>query len=124
MSNSIEPKMEKLIAKLEDYRPDQAQEIVKMQKTLKAALLKKNFKQHPALLQLLDTLKKRDEAYTLVLSNKEDLTEVKRVAYFERRREVRFMLAFFGVEQLLDSMEKRLDYYLSDEVESTSGDSE
>lgn len=116
--------MEKLIAKLDDYRPDQVAEIQSMQKSLKTALLKKNLKQHPALNALLLTLKKREEGYTLVLANKEDLPEEKRQAYFARRGEVRFILSFFDVDSTIDTIERSLDTeldgQLSDAIPSAS----
>lgn len=116
--------MEKLIGKLDEYRPDQVPEIQSMQKSLKLASLKKNFKQHPAMQMLLDSLRKREAGYTIILSNKEDLDEGKRQAYFARRAEVRFILSFFDVDQTIDTIErqldKELDAQLSDDV--VSGD--
>lgn len=117
--------MEKLVGKLDEYRPDQVPEIQAMQKSLKAAALKKNLKQHPAMQLLIDTLRKREQGYTLVLSNKEDLDEQKRQAYFARRGEVRWILAFFDVDQTIESIERRLDaeldQQLSDAVDNTAG---
>jgi hypothetical protein len=114
--DSIETKMEKLMEKVNDYRPDAAEEVMSMQKTLKAAMLKKNFKDHPALVQLLATLKKREEAYSIILQNKRDLTEAQREGYFQRRDEVRFILGFFDVEKTIESIESQLDYQLSSDV--------
>lgn len=115
-------KIDKLVEKLDDYRPDQQAEVISMQKTLKAATLKKNFKDHPAMKMLIDLLRKRELGYTLVLANKEDLTEIKRQGYFDRRAEVRWILSFFDVDQTIENIEKRIDaeleYQLSERVES------
>lgn len=112
--------MDKLVEKLDEYRPDQVAEIQSMQKSLKTALLKKNIAQHPALQQLVDTLKKREKGYTLILSDKEDLSEVDRKAYWARRAEIRFMISFFDVDATIESIETRLDseldHQLSEEV--------
>ncbi len=117
MSSTIENKMEKLVERLSDGRSDQLEEVASMKKTLKTAMLKKNLKEHPALCQLLDVLRKREEAYTLILSNKEDLIEIKRQGMFERRREVRFILSFFdSADKTIESIDKQLDYQLSDEL--------
>lgn len=116
--------MEKLVGKLDEYRPDQVPEIQAMQKSLKMASLKKNFKEHPAMQLLIDTLRKREKGYTLVLSDKEDLDEQKRQTYFARRAEVRWILSFFDVNQTIESIERRLDAeldeQLSDVVNSSS----
>lgn len=124
MSESLEEKMSQLMQKVDDYRPDQQEEIVRMQKTIKTAMLKKNFKQHPALTELLSLLKKREESYSLILSNKEDLTETQRFGYIARRREVRWLISFFEVDKTLKTIEQTIDYQLSDEVKplSTGGD--
>ena len=116
-----EGKMQKLIEKIDDYRPDASSEIIAMQKTLKAAMLKKNFKDHPALVQLLSTLTKREQAYSLILQNKRDLTDVQRQGYFDRREEVRFILGFFNVESTIQSIESQLDYQLSGDVQLSTG---
>lgn len=120
MSTNIETKMTKLVEKVNDYRPDASQEIVAMQKSLKNAMLKKNLKEHPALAQLLATLKKREEAYSLVLQNKRDLSDVERRGYFDRREEVRFIISFFEVDKTLETLEKQLDYQLSEDVQDLS----
>lgn len=120
MSTNIETKMTKLVEKVNDYRPDASVEIVAMQKSLKAAMLKKNLKEHPALAQLLATLKKREEAYSLVLQNKRDISDVERRGYFDRREEVRFIISFFEVDKTLETLEKQLDYQLSEEVQELS----
>lgn len=113
--------MDKLVDRLRDGREDSLAEVISLQKTLKAAMLKKNLKEHPALKQLLNVLKKREEAYTLILSNKEDLTEEKRMGMFERRKEVRFILSFFeSAEKTISGIEEQLDYQLSDEVTELS----
>lgn len=108
--------MDKLVGKLDEYRPDQVPEIQAMQKSLKMASLKKNFKEHPAMKQLIDTLRKREKGYTLVLSDKEDLDEQKRQAYFARRAEVRWILSFFDVDQTIESIERRLDQELDEQL--------
>lgn len=114
--NNVEAKMDKLVGKLDEYRPDQVPEIQAMQKSLKMASLKKNFKEHPAMKQLIDTLRKREKGYTLVLSDKEDLDEQKRQAYFARRAEVRWILSFFDVDQTIESIERRLDQELDEQL--------
>ena len=119
MSN-IDAKMNKLVDKLDDYRPDQQSEVQAMQKSLKTAMLKKNLKDHPSMKLLVDTLRKREASYSLVLSNKEDLSEVKRQAYFARRTEVRWILSFFDVDQTIESIEQRLDSELEQQL-STDG---
>ncbi len=120
---NIDTKMQKLTEKLDEYRPDQVAEIQSMQKSLKTAMLKKNFAEHPALQLLLDTLRKREKGYTLVLSDKEDLTLEQRSSYFARRQEVRFVLSFFDVDSSIETIERRvdaeLDAQLSDEVQSS-----
>lgn len=121
MSN-VDVKMQKLVDKLDDYRPDQQAEVAAMQKALKTASLKKNFADHPAMQLLLETLRKREQGYSLVLSNKEDIDEVKRHAYFARRAEVRWILSFFDVGQAIESIERRLDEELSGQLgDNTSG---
>ena len=77
-------------------------------------------KDHDAMKQLLSLLKKREEGYTLILANKEDLDQAKRQGFFERRKEVRFILSFFEVDKTLETIEAQLDYQLSEDV----GDSE
>lgn len=121
---STEAKMTKLVEKLDEYRPDMVGEVKAMQKSLKTALLKKNLSQHPALKLMLDTLRKREAGYSLVIDNKEDLPEDKRKMYFARRAEVRFILSFFDVAATLESidsrLDKELDMQLSDEVPELS----
>ena len=119
--STIDVKMNKLVERMSDGREDQIAEVISMKKTLKGALLKKNLKEHPALVQLLSTLKKREEQYTMILANKEDLNETERQAIFARRKEVRFILSFFdSADKTIESMEKQLDYQLSDEVQELS----
>lgn len=120
MSSDLETKMNRLLERMDDGRPDQLEEVKAMQKTLKSAMLKKNLKEHPALQQLLSTLKKREESYTTLLANKEDLPQEKRDALYNRRKEIRFILSFFNVESVLASLESTLDYQLSDEVKDLS----
>lgn len=120
----IETKIKKLEDKMADGREDSLAEIVAMKKTLKNAMLKKNLKQHPALLQLLGVLRKREASYTTILANKEDMDEVTRQAYFQRRKEVRFMLSFFdSADKTIKGLNAELDYQLSDEVAEESVDS-
>lgn len=119
-SNSIEQKMSKLVERVNDYRADASEEIVAMQKTLKNAMLKKNLKEHPALMQLLSTLRKRENAYSLILQNKRDLSDVERRGYFDRREEVRFIISFFDVDKTLETLENALDYQLSGGVDGLS----
>jgi hypothetical protein len=114
MSN-VDIKMSKLVDKLDDYRPDTQAVVVAMQKALKTASLKKNLGNHPAFKLLLKTLRDRERQYSLVLSNKEDLDEIKRHAYFARRGEVRWILSFFDVEQTIESIEKTLDEELDEQ---------
>lgn len=118
--------MQKLVEKLDDYRPDQVEEIKAMQKSLKQASLKKNLANHPAMKLLLDTLRKREQGYNIILTNKEDLPDVKRQAYFARRAEVRFILSFFDTTSSMNGIEQRLDaeleVQLSAEVPSTEPD--
>ena len=119
--STIDVKMNKLVERMSDGREDQIAEVISMKKTLKGALLKKNLKEHPALVQLLSTLKKREEQYTMILANKEDLNETERQAIFARRKEVRFILSFFdSADKTIERMEKQLDYQLSDEVQELS----
>lgn len=120
MSSDLETKMNRLLERMDDGRPDHLEEVKAMQKTLKSAMLKKNLKEHPALQQLLSTLKKREESYTTLLANKEDLPQEKRDALYNRRKEIRFILSFFNVESVLASLESTLDYQLSDEVKDLS----
>ncbi len=118
MATNIENKMMKLSDKMQGGREDHIQEVQKMQKVLKNAMLKKNLKEHPALSQLLSLLRKREEGYAILLGNKEDLTEDQRKGYFERRKEIRFILSFFeNADRTIENMEKRIDYQLSDEIE-------
>lgn len=114
MTSTVETKLNKVMDQLDEYRPDQAAILVKMQKTLKTAMLKKNFGEHPAIVMLLDALRKREEAYTLILANKEDLESIKRQGYFDRRKEVRFILSFFDVDKTIQGIEAQIDYQLSD----------
>lgn len=115
--------MDKLEEVMSDARQDQREEVVKMRKTLKGAMLKKNLKEHPALAQFLSLLRKREQGYTILLANKEDLTDVKRQGYFERRKEVRFILSFFdSADRTIESIDKALDYQLSDELSTGSDD--
>ena len=119
----IEGKMDKLEEVMSDARQDQREEVIQMRKTLKSAMLKKNLKEHPALAQFLSVLRKREQGYTLILANKEDLTDVKRQGYFERRKEARFILSFFdSADRTIDGIDKALDYQLSDEVAKLSPD--
>lgn len=122
--SAVDTKMQKLVDKLDDYRPDQIAEVEAMQKSLKLASLKKNFKEHPAMQLMLASLKKKADGYTLVLANNADIDEMKRREYFARRDEVRFVLGMFDVDQTIESIEKRLDeelnYQLSDSVDSES----
>ena len=117
MAYDVEAKMNKLIDEMSDARQDQREEVVGMRKTLKAALLKKNLKEHPAIAQLLALLSKREGAYTQILSDKEDITELQRQGFIQRRKEVRFILSFFGsAERAIEGIDKKLDYFLSDEI--------
>lgn len=118
---NIDIKMQKLVDKLDDYRPDQQTAVQAMQKALKTASLKKNLGEHPAFQLLLKTLKDRESQYSLVLSNKEDIEEIKRHAYFARRAEVRWILSFFDVDQTIESIERTLDEEL-DRLISDGGD--
>lgn len=122
MSN-IEEKMSKLENKMADGREDQLAEVVAMKKSLKTALLKKNFADHPAMVQLLSLLRKREQSFSTLLQNKEDLIEEKRLAMFQRRKEVRFILSFFDIDKTIEGIEAQLDYQLSDEL-SPDGNSE
>lgn len=108
--------MQKLVEKMSNGRPDQLAEVQAMQRSLKTAMLKKNFKEHPAMSLFIATLRKREQAYCLILQNKRDLTEVQRQAFFEKRDELRLILSFFKVESVIDTIEKELDYQLSDDV--------
>ena len=113
--------MEKLVDKMRTGREDQLEEVIAMQKTLKNALLKKNLKQHPALLQLLGVLRKREQAYSLILTNKENLSQEERSGMFERRREVRFILSFFeSADKTIEGIRSQLEYQLGDEVQELS----
>lgn len=114
--STVDVKMNKLVEKLDDYRPDQQSAVVAMQKALKTASLKKNLGDHPAFKLLLKTLRDRERQYSLILSNKEDLEEIKRHAYFARRGEVRWILSFFDVEQTIESIEKTLDEELDGQL--------
>lgn len=124
MSEGIDAKMDKLIEKMSDGREDQLAEVLAMRKVIKNAQVKKNFKEHPAMKMLLDLLHKRDQAYTMILSNKEDLTDTQREGFFQRRKEVRFILSFFEVEKTIDSMEAQLDYQLGDEISTGPGNAD
>ena len=113
---NIDILMGKLVERLDEYRPDQVEAIRAMQKTIKDASLKQNFKEHPAMKALLETLSMREKGYTLVLANKEDLDAVKRAAFFARRQEVRFFLAFFDVDASLESLEQALERELEEQL--------
>jgi|CXWL01.1.fsa_nt_gi hypothetical protein len=115
MSN-VDIKMSKLVEQLDNYRPDQQSAVQAMQKALKTASLKKNLGDHPAFKLLLKTLRDRERQYSLILSNKEDLEEIKRHAYFARRGEVRWILSFFDVDQTIESIEKTLDEELDGQL--------
>lgn len=115
---NVESLMDKLVEKMSDGREDQLQEVISMQKTLKTALLKKNFKEHPAMARLLMLLTKREQGYSLILANKEDLDDVKREGFFQRRKELRFILGFFNVEPAIAGIEAQLTYQLSDDINS------
>ena len=118
MTDSLEMKLDKLQERIKGGREDQITEVVSMRKTLKAALLKKNLKEHAAVAQLLALLHKREQAYSLILQNKRELTEVQRAGYFDRREELRFILSFFdSADKTISKIENSLDYQLSDEVE-------
>ena len=108
--------MSKLVEQLDNYRPDQQSAVQAMQKALKTASLKKNLGDHPAFKLLLKTLRDRERQYSLILSNKEDLEEIKRHAYFARRGEVRWILSFFDVDQTIESIEKTLDEELDGQL--------
>lgn len=114
--------MDKLIDKLKGGRPDHIEEVVSMQKTLKTAMLKKNLKEHPALQRLLAALRKRESSWTTILANKKDLTEGDRREYFAKREEDRFLISFFNVDTTIESIEKNIDYQLSDEIDMDGGD--
>ncbi len=120
--DGIEAKMQKLVETFDDARGDQRAEVQAMQKSLKQAMLKKDFKSHPAMQLMLATLQKREQAYTLVLANKQDLNELDRKRYFGKREEIRWVLSFFAVESTIENIDKQLDYQLSDAVDS-GGDS-
>jgi hypothetical protein len=117
----LEAKLGKLVDRLQDGRPDHLAEVQSMQKALKAAMLKKNLKEHPALKQFFDTLRKREQSYTTVIANKRDMSELDRREFFAKRDEIRLILSFFNVDSTIGNIEKTLDYQLSDEVEE-SGD--
>ena len=109
--------MDKLVERMSDGREDQLLEVEGMKKVLKNAMLKKNLKEHPALVQLLNILRKREQGFTLVLANKEDLADTKREGFFQRRKEVRFILSFFdSADRTIDGIDKQLDFQLSDDL--------
>lgn len=121
--DKLEAKLSQLSEKMEGGREDQIAEVVSIKKILKAAMLKKNLKEHPALNALLDVLRKREDGFTIVLANKEDLTTEQRLAYFNRRKEVRFILSFFdSADKTIESIEKMLDYQLSEDINSTDSE--
>ena len=118
MTATLEVKIGKLQERMKGGREDQLAEVINMKKVLKTALLKKNLKEHPALGQLLALLRKREQAYSLILQNKKELTESERAGYFDRREELRFILSFFdSADKTISKIEEQLDYQLSDEVE-------
>lgn len=119
--SQVEVKLDRLAEKLQGGREDHLAEVESMRKVLKDALIKKNLKDNPALKQLLQTLRKREEGYSLLLSNKP--TDERRVEWFARREECRFLLKFFEVDKTIEGIEKRLDYQLSDTVEESPEDS-
>ena len=123
--SAIEAKMNKLVDKMSDGREDQLSEVVSMRKTLKSAMLKKDLRNHAAMQKLLELLRKREASFTMVLANKEDLDPVKREGFFQRRKELRFILSFFdSVDRTIDGIERQLDYQLSEELSTPSGDDE
>lgn len=99
---------------MDGARDDQMGEINAMRVTMKNALLRKNLKEHPAFQKLVAYLRKRDQSYTTLLINKP--MDEKRVEWFSRREEDRFILGFFEVDKTLESLEKQLDYQLSEDV--------
>jgi hypothetical protein len=115
MSLDTSSKLDKLAEKMEGARADQLEEVVRMRKTLKAAMLKKSLKEHPALTELLSLLRKRETSYSLLLSNKP--MDDRRTEWFARRAEVRFIISFFEVDKTIEHIDAELDYQLSDEVD-------
>lgn len=113
---SVEEKIELLQQKMAGGRTDHIAELDSMRKTLKKAMLKKNFAEHPAMTMMLEVLRKREASYTMIIDNKRELTEVERRGFFEKRDEVRFLLSFFNVDRTIESIEKELDYQLSGDV--------
>lgn len=113
----LNSKIDKLAEKLEGGREDHLAEVASMRKTFKNASLKKALAQNPAMEKLIEMLRKRENSFTQVLANKEDLAEAQRMAFFQRRKEVRFILSFFeSADKTLESLDKALDYQLSDEI--------
>lgn len=111
-------KIDKLAEKLEGGREDHLAEVALMRRTLKDASLKKALAQNPAMEKLIGMFRKRENSFTQVLANKEDMTEAQRAAFFQRRKEVRFILSFFeSADKTLEALDKALDYQLSDEIE-------
>jgi len=116
--SSIESKIDKLAEKLEGGREDQIVEVKTMRTIFKTAMLKKNLAENPAMSKLLYVLRKREASITSVLSNKEDLTGEQRIGFFNRRKELRFILSFFdSADKTIESLDKQLDYQLSDDIE-------
>ena len=116
MSN-IDTKLDKLAEKMDGGRTDHLAEVEVMRKTFKDATLKKNLAKNPAMEKLLGLLKKRESSFTSILANKEDITEAQRSAFFNRRKEVRFILSFFeSADKTIESLEATLDYQLADDV--------
>ena len=113
MSN-IQAKLDLLAKKLEGGREDQIREVQAMEKVVKNALLKQNLKDHPAMILFLQTMKKREEGYHMLLAN--NPMDEKRVEWFARREECRFLTRFFEVESRLKTIESDLDYQLSDDT--------
>ena len=98
----LEGKLDQLAEKLTGGREDHLEEVRAMQKSFKAASLKKDLKNHDGMKLFLSTLRKREQSYTTVLANKKDLDEITRREFFAKREEIRFILSFFNVESVLE----------------------
>lgn len=114
---SLESSIDKLAEKLEGGREDHLAEVSSMRKIFKDASLRKKLMENPAMKKLIDMLKKRESSFTVVLSNKENLTTEQRNNFFSRRKEVRFILSFFeNADKTLESLEKIVAYQLSNDI--------